>query len=148
MSGQGEEKKRTGDRSGEYNLEERLLAYATRIVRVVESLPNTKAGNHVASQLLRAGTSPLSNHGEAQSAESRSDFVHKLSICLKELRETQRWLYLAQRVPLVKPPSKLDELVAETDALVRIFASSIQTAHHHGRRPQGGTPGKDSSEAG
>ena len=110
-----------------YDLEDRLLAYAIRIVRVVESLPDTKAGHHVAGQLLRCGTSPLSNHGEAQSAESNLDFVHKLSICLKELHESRRWLLLAQRVPLVKPPSKLDELVAETNELIRIFAASIIT---------------------
>src|SRR5690348_14180156 len=70
-----------------YDLEERLLEYACRIVRLVGRLPRTRAGNHVAKQLLRSGTSPLPNHGEAQAAESTNDFVHKLKICLKELRE-------------------------------------------------------------
>ncbi|MBW2633791.1 MAG: four helix bundle protein, partial [Deltaproteobacteria bacterium] len=73
------------------NLEERLLEYAASILKIVEQLPNTKAGNHVSGQLLRSGTSPYPNHGEAQSAESPKDFIHKLRICLKELRETQRW---------------------------------------------------------
>src|SRR5208283_6094041 len=86
-----------------YDLEERLLAYAVRIIRLVEALPSTRAGNHVAGQLLRSGTSPLPNHGEAQAAESRADFVHKLKICLKELRESYRWLLLVQSVALVRP---------------------------------------------
>jgi len=69
-----------------YDLEERLLACSVRIIRLVEALPSTWAGNHVAGQLLRSGTSPLPYHVEAQAAESRADFIHKLKICLKELR--------------------------------------------------------------
>jgi four helix bundle protein len=87
-----------------YDLEERLLEYSVRIIKIVEQLPNTRAGNHVAGQLLRSGTSPYPNHGEAQAAESPKDFIHKLRISLKELRETQRWLKLIQRVPLIKKP--------------------------------------------
>jgi len=117
-----------------YDLEERLLDYAVRIIRLVESLPNTRAGNHVAGQLLRSGTSPLPNHGEAQAGESRADFVHKLKICLKELRESLRWLKLIQRVPLVKPPEKVAVLLGETDELIRIFVKSIQTAGAPGSR--------------
>jgi len=119
-----------------YDLEERLMQFAVRVVRVAESLPHSRTGNHVASQLLRAGTSPLSNHGEAQAAESPLDFVHKMHICLKELRETQRWLTLARNVPLVKPQTKLDALLAETDELVRIFVASIRTSK---ARQRGGT---------
>ena len=75
-----------------YNLENRLLEFAAVIIELTESLPNTRVGNHVAGQLLRCGTSSLSNHGEVEAAESRRDFLHKLRICLKELRETKRWL--------------------------------------------------------
>ena len=82
-----------------YDLEERLLEYSVRIIKVVEQLPNTRTGSHVAGQLLRSGTSPYPNHGEAQAAESPKDFVHKLRISLKELRETLRWRKLIQRVP-------------------------------------------------
>jgi len=110
-----------------YDLEERLLEYAARIIRLVERLPNTRAGNHIAGQLLRAGTSPLPNHGEAQAAESRRDFVHKMRICLKELRESLRWLRLVQRIPLLKP-ARVETLATETDELVRIFRASIKTA--------------------
>jgi four helix bundle protein len=65
-----------------YDIEYRLLEYAARIIKVVEQLPNSKAGNHVSGQLLRSGTSPYPNHGEAQAAESPKDFIHKLRICL------------------------------------------------------------------
>ena len=118
--------------NAEYNLEERLLDYSARIIRLVERLPDTRAGNHIAGQLLRSGTSPLPNHGEAQAAESRNDFLHKLKICLKELRESHRWLLLIQRVPLLRP-RRVDALVKETDELIRIFVSSIQTAQQRKR---------------
>jgi four helix bundle protein len=117
-----------------YDLEERLLDYSVRIIRLVEALPNTRAGNHVAGQLLRSGTSALPNHGEAQAGESRADFIHKLKVCLKELRESLRWLKLVQRVPLVKPPDKINPLLGETDELIRIFVKSIQTAQERGLR--------------
>ena len=116
----------------DYDLEERLLEYSARSIRLVERLPDTRAGNPVAGQLLRSGTSPLPNHGEAQAAESANDFVHKRKICLKELRESYRWLLLIQRVPLLRP-RLVDPLVKETDELVRIFVRSIQTAEQRKR---------------
>ena len=111
-----------------YDLEERLLNYAVAIVRLVENLSKTRAGNHVAGQLLRSGTSPLSNHGEAESASSSSDFVHKLRICLKEFRESKRWLLLIQRVPLIASASPVDPVLRETEELIKIFVVSIRTA--------------------
>ena len=111
-----------------YDLGERLLEYSVRIIKVVEQLENTKVGNHVATQLLRSGTSPYPNHGEAQSAESPKDFIHKLRISLKELRETQRWIMLVQRVPLLKKPELLDDILQETEELIKIFVTSIKTA--------------------
>src|SRR5574341_201044 len=111
-----------------YDLEERLLEYSVGIIRLVEKLPNTRTGNHVAGQILRSGTSPYSNHAEAQSAASPSDFVHRLRICLKELRETKRWLLLIRRVPLVKSLTRTDTLLGETEQLIKIFVSSIRTA--------------------
>jgi hypothetical protein len=71
-----------------YDLEERLLEFASTIIDLSEKLPNSRAGNHIAGQILRSGTSPYAVHGEAESAESRDDFIHKIKICLKELRET------------------------------------------------------------
>jgi len=117
-----------------YDLEERLLEYACRIVRLVQGLPNTVVGRHVSGQLLRSGTSPLANHGEAQSAESAADFIHKLRISLKELREAHRWLRLCRRVPLVKPASKLQPLIDETNELIAIFVASVRTAEKRRRK--------------
>ena len=113
-----------------YDLEERLLAFAARIVRLVDALPHTRAGNHIGGQLLRCGTSPLANHGEVEAAESRNDFIHKLRICLKELRESSRWLRLVQRVELVRA-GRIRPLFQEADELVRIFKTSIRTAGKH-----------------
>ena len=109
-------------------MEERLLEYSVSIIKIVDQLPGTKVGNHVSSQLLRSGTSPYPNHGEAQAAESPKDFIHKLRISLKELRETQRWLKLMQRVPLIKKPERLEGILEETEELIKIFVASIKTA--------------------
>jgi four helix bundle protein len=114
-----------------FNLEERLLAYATRTILLVERLPATRAGNHLAGQLLRSGTSILPNHGEAGAAESPADFIHKMKICLKELRETWRWLLLIQRLALFKDDSEVVALIKETDQLIRIFYASIRTAQRN-----------------
>jgi len=113
-----------------YDLEERLLEFAARIVRLVDALPHTRAGNHIGGQLLRCGTSPLANHGEVEAAESRNDFIHKLRICLKELRETSRWLRLIERVDLVRS-GRTRPLFQEADELVRIFKASVGTAGKH-----------------
>lgn len=126
--------RKDGDRAGSdpkiYDLEDRLLEYAVRIIRLVDALPATKAGRHVADQLLRCGTSPLANHGEVQGAESREDFIHKLGVCSKEIREAQRWLRLIHRVPLIAAP-KIEPLLAETEALIKIFRASIRTAERN-----------------
>jgi len=115
-----------------YDLEDRLLEYSAEIIRLAERLPKTRTGNHIASQIIRSGTSPLSNHGEAQRAESQKDFIHKMGICLKELRETERWLKLIFKIPLFPKEDRiLKFLLEETDELIRIFASSIKTAKIH-----------------
>jgi four helix bundle protein len=120
--------KPAGNRAPSYDLEVRLLNYAAEIIRLTEHMPHTRAGNHVANQLLRSGTSSLPNHGEAQAAESRDDFVHKISICLKELRESRRWLRLIHCVPLAQELKPVEALIQETEELIRIFAKSIKTA--------------------
>jgi four helix bundle protein len=126
------EERATGSSERRFDLEERLLEYAVRIIRLVDALPATRAGRHVADQLLRCGTSPLANHGELQGAESRKDFIHKLGICLKEIREARRWLRLVHRVPLLAP-AKIDPLLTETESLIKIFAASIRTAEKNKR---------------
>ena len=111
-----------------FDLEERLIDFAVRIIRIAESLPKTKIGNHIAGQLIRCGTSPAPNYGEAQSAESRSDFIHKMKICLKELRETKVWLIMIVRANLLKSKFKLESDIHENDELISIFMASIKTA--------------------
>jgi four helix bundle protein len=111
-----------------YDLEDRLLEFAVQVIEVTEGLPSTRAANHIAGQLLRSGTSPYGNHGELESAESRKDFVHKLRICLKELRETRRWLRLLARLKKIQPPSTLADCLNEAEELIRIFVASVRTA--------------------
>lgn len=111
-----------------FDLEQRLLEFASAIIDISESLPRTRAGNHVAGQLLRSGTSPYSNHGEAESAESPDDFIHKLKVCLKELRETRRWLRLIHRKAWLRTGKELTYALNEVEELIRIFVASIRTA--------------------
>lgn len=114
-----------------YDLEDRLLEYSASIIRLVEKMPSTRAANHVGGQLLRSGTSSLFNHGEAQAAESPNDFVHKMKVCLKELRESERALRLVRKVPLMDDPAEVGPLLRETDELIRIFVTSIRTAQNN-----------------
>ncbi len=100
-----------------FDLEDRLLEFASVVIDISEKLPSTRAGNHVAGQLLRSGTSPYSNHGEAESAESADDFVHKMKVCLKELRETRRWLRLIHRKNWLGDHSLLKRAAGEVEEL-------------------------------
>lgn len=108
-------------------LEERLVNFAVRIVKLSASLPRTAAGRHIAGQILRSGTSPAPNYGEARGAESHADFVHKLRIVLKELNETSIWLRVIERSGLIKG-QLLSDIIQETGELCRIFATSLRTA--------------------
>ncbi len=116
------------------SLDERLLEFAAVCIRVAEQLPASYAGRHVCGQLIRSGTAPMAHHGEAQGGESTEDFIHKMSIALKELRESERWLRLIVRVPLLKETSKVALAIAESDELQRIFYASIQTARQKSKR--------------
>lgn len=110
-----------------FDLEERLINFSVIILNVAEQLANNYAGKHLASQLTRSGTSPALNYGEAQGAESRNDFVHKMKICLKELRETQICLKIIQRKPMVES-KEIESATAECNQLVAIFTSSVKKA--------------------
>jgi four helix bundle protein len=111
-----------------YDLEERLLDFGAGIISLTRKLNTNYAERHVGNQLLRAGTAPLSHHGEGQGAESPADFIHKMRIALKELRESERWLKLILRASLLPKEAHLAVLLNETDQLIRIFVSSIATA--------------------
>jgi four helix bundle protein len=110
-----------------YDLGERFLDFADRVCGVVEALPDTRIGRRIADQLLRSGTSPLGNYEEACAAESRRDFIHKMRVCLKEVRESRAWLRLSARRKLVKA-ARLEDLIDESDQLARIIGQSIATA--------------------
>jgi four helix bundle protein len=97
-------------------------------IQISESLNNTRAGNHIGGQLVRSGTSPALHYGEAQSAESRNDFIHKLKILLKELRETLVALKIIKRVSLTKKTNIVEKGIIEYNELISIFVKSIETA--------------------
>ena len=117
-----------------FDLEDRLIDFAVRIIQATESLPKTRVGNHIAGQLTRCGTSPAPNYGEAQAAESRADFIHKMKVCLKELRETRVWLLMILKANLIKPASKLDSLIDENNQLISIFVTSVNTAREKNKK--------------
>lgn len=114
------------------SLEERLLEFASRCGKVVDALPETRMGRHVASQLIRSGTSAAPNYGEACAAESRNDFVHKLGIALKELRESSVWLRLCMKSELLAK-SRLSPLNEECQQLQKILGKSIVTAKQNAK---------------
>ena len=116
-------------------LSERLLEFAVRVAKVVDALPETRLGRHVAGQLVRSGTSPAPNYEEACAAESRADFVHKLSVCLKELRESRFWIRFIIRTELL-PETKLTSLLEEATDLCNILGQSIVTAKQSSRKKQ------------
>jgi four helix bundle protein len=118
------------------DLEERLINFAVLIISIVESMSNTRSATHLGSQLLRSGTSPALNYGEAQSGESRNDFIHKLKIILKELRETSICLKIIFRTKLFKNESLLEEALQEANELTAIFVKSVQTAQSNNLRAQ------------
>jgi len=110
-----------------FDLQERIISFSILILEIAEKMPNNYAGQHIAKQLIRSGTSPSFQYGEAQAAESRKDFIHKLKIGLKELRESMICLILIKKKPFLSSP-KVDEAIKECDELISIFFTSINTA--------------------
>ena len=108
-------------------LSDRLLDFAVEVIKITDALPNSVAGRHVGGQLIRAGTSCGSNYEEACGAESRSDFAHKMSIVLKELKESRFWLKLIRRTRMLTP-QHIDPIIDECEQLCAIVAKSIITA--------------------
>jgi len=116
-----------GKEQKKYDLEKRLVNFAVRVINLAEKFPKSYVGIHIASQLVRSGTSPAANYGEAQSSESRSDFIHKMKLVLKELRESRLWLLIVERKALIKLADELASLLAENNELISIFVASIAT---------------------
>lgn len=111
-----------------FDLEDRFVDFACRMIDVVETLPNTRAGNYIAGQLIRSCHSPTFNYGEVQGAESRNDFIHKMGVVLKELKECRTALKIVIKKEMIKPVSKLDSIFKETEELIAIVAKGIDTA--------------------
>ena len=109
------------------DIEERLIEFAVRIIKLCDSMPRTPAGRHLSGQLVRSGTSPAFNYGEARAAESKRDFVHKMRVVNKELNESNINLKIIRRSELL-PAKKLTNIIDECEQLCRIINSSIQTA--------------------
>lgn len=116
-------------------LSERLLNFAVRVGKLVDALPETRLGRHIAGQLVRCGTSPPPNYEEACAAESRNDFVHKLAIVLKELRETRSWLRMIAKGELLRE-QRLEQLLDEVEQLRKIIGQSINTAKGNADPPR------------
>jgi four helix bundle protein len=108
-------------------LEQRLIDFAVRIIKLSAALPKTPAGRHIAGQILRCGTSPAPNYGEARGAESRADFIHKIRVVFKELNETLVWLRIIELSELLKRELLID-IIQENGDLCKIFATSLKTA--------------------
>jgi four helix bundle protein len=112
-------------------LEDRLIDFAANIIIISNTFEKNYAGNHLAGQIIRSGTSPALNYGEAQSAESTKDFIHKMGICLKELRETFVCLKIIEKAKLVSDLNDLMNVKKEANELISIFVSSIKTAKNN-----------------
>ncbi|MGK9476419.1 four helix bundle protein [Melioribacter sp. OK-6-Me] len=117
-----------------FDLEDRLVDFTSRMIDVVESLPNSRSGNYIAAQLIRACHSPAFNYGEAQAAESRNDFIHKMGIVLKELKACRTALKIIYKKEMIKPINKLDDIFKETEELIAIIAKSVLTAKNNKKR--------------
>ena len=117
--------------SREYNLEKRLVEYACKNMEIVKRLPSTPEGKYVAKQLIRCGNSPAFNYGEAQAAESRKDFIHKMRVVLKEPKECRIALTITSKQNMIEPAEMLSNHLAETEELIAITAKSIITAEQN-----------------
>jgi four helix bundle protein len=111
-----------------FDLEDRLVEYTCRMMDVVEALPATRSGNYIAAELIRSGYLPTISYGQAQHAASPKDFVQKMSIVLKELKECRTALKVILKKEIIQPAAQLDGVYKETDELIAITAKSIVTS--------------------
>lgn len=111
-----------------FDLEERLIEYSVNIIAIANSIPYSKTGGYLSDQIMRSGISASLNYGEAQGGESRKDFVHKIKIVLKELRETNVGLKIIKNANISANYDILNKLLEETDELISIFVTSVKTA--------------------
>ena len=122
------EEKQNAMKEKKIDLDDRLIDFAVEIIKIIEKLPESKSSAHLGGQLLRSGTSPSLNYGEAKSGESKNDFIHKMKICLKELRESFNYLRIIHRAGIYGSEQEVLELIQECNELISIFVKSINTA--------------------
>ena len=115
-------------KSAYYDLENRFVNFTCNMIDVVESLTKSRAGNYIAGQLIRSCHSPTFNYGEAQGAESRNDFIHKMGIIVKELKECRMALKIISKKSMIKSTINLVQIFNETEELIAIISKSIITA--------------------
>ncbi len=120
------------------DLEERLIDFSVATLEVIDTLPNIRACNYLGGQLERSCTSPALNYGEAQFAESKNDFIHKIKICLKELKESKICMTIIARRNYLKNQDKLKIALDECTQLVSIFTKSARTAVENNRKSRTG----------
>jgi four helix bundle protein len=116
-----------GEKKNGDDIAERLLDFAVRVIKLVNALPKTIVGRYIAGQLVRSGTSCGFNYEESRGAESRADFIHKLGIALKEIKESRFWLKVIYHAKIMKP-EQIESLIEECKELAAIIAKSIITA--------------------
>jgi four helix bundle protein len=124
-----------------FDLEDRLVEFAVKISALAESLPATLSTRHISGQLIRSGTAPALNYGEAKSAESSNDFIHKMKIALKELRESYIALKILDKLNFQEQENMIDSCLVECNELISIFVKSIQTAEKNRLMKRGGGGG-------
>jgi four helix bundle protein len=118
-----------------YDLEDRLIDFGVQMIEISETTDQKRrAGRYLSGQLIRSGTSPGIHYGEAQAAESRKDFIHKMKVILKELKETRGNLKMTARAKLHKSPEIMETCIKECSELIAIFVKSIQTARNNGSK--------------
>lgn len=117
----------------EFDLEERLMDFASSIIELSAQIDKSYSGNHLSNQLVRSGTSPALQFGESQAAESRNDFIHKIKILLKELRETKVNLRIILKTKLISKASSAENILMECDQLIAIFIKSVETAKRNSK---------------
>ncbi len=117
-------------------MENRLINFSVVLYEMSKELGNSFAATHLANQILRSSTSAALNFAEAQAAESRKDFIHKTSIVLKELRETNVNLHIITRIKICNNDEKVFRALKESEELVSIFYKSVETARKNSLEPK------------
>jgi four helix bundle protein len=118
-----------------FDLEDRLINFAVLVIEIAETMPSSRAANHLGGQLLRSGTSAALNYGEALGGESRNDFVRKIKVALKELRETCNCLKIIEKAKLYTEETKMTSALTENNELISIFVKSALTAQKNNLKP-------------